>query len=70
MDYTRKERLRFWPTLHPPILTRLPQSQSNQQQQQQSSNSKFNPRNSQLPTLQDEIDKIEWEEDRWFQTVR
>lgn len=67
----RKEPLNFWPTLYPPILTRLPQPPtiSNQIEVNLNLPPSQRHRSTQLTTLQDEIDRVEWEEDQWFQSV-
>lgn len=55
-----------WPALHPPELTRLannpPSSDINTP-----ASSRY--RATQNGTLQDEIDKLDWEEEQWYQSV-
>lgn len=56
-------RLRFWPTLYPPLLTKLQQSTPS------SSTTSSRLTITTTSSLQDEIDKLEAEEDHWVQSV-
>ena len=57
-----------WPALHPPQLARLPLPPPRLDPTTLPPSSRY--RSSQLPTHQDEIYQLDWEEEAWFQTVR
>lgn len=57
-----------WPSLHPPLLTRLPRPPVHPNPANLPPSQRF--KSNQYPTLQDEADQLDWEEDHWINSVR
>lgn len=64
MDFSQSTA---WPALHPPLLTRLPRAPVHPNPASLPPSQRY--KSNQFPTLQDEADQLDWDEDQWINSV-
>ncbi|ORY40629.1 hypothetical protein BCR35DRAFT_311399 [Leucosporidium creatinivorum] len=64
MDFSQSTA---WPALHPPLLTRLPRPPVHPNPASLPPSQRY--KSNQFPTLQDEIDQLDWDEDQWINSL-
>lgn len=64
MDFSQSTA---WPALHPPLLTRLPRPPVHPNPASLPPSQRY--KSNQFPTLQDEADQLDWDEDQWINSV-